>query len=163
VNNKWIGTKEGAFVMNVDGTQQLRNYDVITTKGQLLSNDIRAIAIDQKRGIVYFGTEKGLSSLSIEAVQTSRSYTELEFGPNPFILPSNQPLTIRNLVANSTIKIINVSSSVVIQFMAQGGGRAFWDGRDRNGEYVSSGIYFVVASSENGAQVITGKIAVIHK
>jgi hypothetical protein len=141
----------------------LQSYTVASTNKQLLSNDVRSIAIDQKRGIAYFGTEQGLSSLAIVAVQTSRSYSELECGPNPYLLPNDQPLTIRNLVANSTIKILTVSGSVVKQFDAQGGGRAFWDGRDKNGAFVGSGIYFIVASAENGSKTITGKVAVIRK
>jgi ligand-binding sensor domain-containing protein len=163
VNNKWIGTKEGIFVVNADGTQLLESYTVASTNKSLLSNDVRTITIDQKHGIAYFGTEQGLSSISIEAVQTNRSYSNLEIGPNPFILPYHQQLIIRNLVANSTIKILTVSGSVVTQFEAQGGGRAFWDGRDKNGGFVSSGIYFIVASAENGSQTVTGKVAVIRK
>jgi hypothetical protein len=164
VNNKWVGTKEGVFVVNADGTQLLQSYTVASTNKRLLSNDVRTIDIDQKRGIAYFGTEQGLSSLSIEAVQTNRSYSELEVGPNPFFLPNDQPLTIRNLVANSTIKILTVSGSVVTQFEAQGGGRSvFWNGRDKDGSLVSSGIYFIVAFAENGSQTVTGKVAVIRK
>jgi len=163
VNNKWIGTKEGVFVVNADGTQLLQSYTVTSTNKCLLSNDVRTIDIDQKRGIAYFGTEQGLSSISIAAVQANRSYSELQIGPNPFILPSDQPLIIRNLVANSTIKVLTVSGSVVTQFEAQGGGRAFWDGRDKKGAFVSSGIYFIAAFAENGSQTMTGKVAVIRK
>jgi|WetSurMetagenome_2_1015567.scaffolds.fasta_scaffold14806_5 ligand-binding sensor domain-containing protein len=164
LNNKWIGTKsDGVFVVNSDGTQLLYSYTTASTNGQLLSDDVQSIAIDQKRGIVYFGTGQGLSSLTIDPIQTSTSYSQLEIGPNPFLLPSNQPLTIRNLVAASTIKIMTVSGFVVKQFDAQGGGRAFWDGRDKNGALVSSGIYFIVAFAENGSQTVTGKVAVIRR
>jgi ligand-binding sensor domain-containing protein len=163
VNNKWIGTKEGIFVVNADGTQLLQSYTVASTNKSLLSNDVRTISIDQKRGIAYFGTEQGLSSLSINAVQTNRSYSNLQIGPNPFILPNSQPLIIRNLVANSTIKVLTVSGTVVAQFDAQGGGRAFWDGRDKKGAFVPSGIYFILAFTENGSQTVTGKVAVIRK
>jgi hypothetical protein len=164
LNNKWIGTKnDGVFVVNSDGTQILHTYTVASTNGQLLADDVRSIAIDQNRGIAYFGTEQGLSSLAIEPVQTNQSYSQLEVGPNPFILPSNQPLTIRNLVAVSTIKVMTVSGFVVTQFESQGGGRAFWDGRDKNGAFVSSGIYFIVAFAENGSQTVTGKVAVIRR
>ena len=162
LNNKWIGTKEGVFVVNSDGTQLLQVYSVASTNGRLVSNNVQSIAIDQKRGIAYFGTEQGLSSLAIPAVQINRAYSSIECGPNPFILPSDQPLTIRNLVANSTIKIVTVSGSVVKQFDAQGGGRAFWDGRDKNGALVASGIYFIFAYTENGLQTVTGKVAVVR-
>jgi ligand-binding sensor domain-containing protein len=163
INNKWIGTNEGVFVMNSDGTQLLRNYDRISTQGHLLDNDIRTIAIDQKRGIAYFGTEKGLSSLAIETIETSREFSNLEIGPNPFTIPSNQQLVIRNLVAASAIKILSSSGSLITQFEAQGGGRAFWNGRDSKGEFVPSGIYFIVAYAENGSQVTTGKVAVVRQ
>jgi ligand-binding sensor domain-containing protein len=164
LNNKWIGTKDGVFVVSPDGAQLLQVYDVASTNGRLLSNDVRTIAIDQKRGIAYFGTEQGLSSLAIGVVQTNRAFTKLEIGPNPFIIQnSSQQLTIRNLVANSTIKILTVSGSVVKQFDAQGGGIAMWDGRDKNGAFVPSGIYFILASAENGSQTVTGKVAIIRR
>ncbi len=163
LNNKWIGTNDGVFVVNSDGSQIIKTYTVALTNGRLLSDNVRSIAIDQKRGIAYFGSEQGLSSVAIEAVQTNQSYTKLDVGPNPFILPNEQQLTIRNLVSGSTIKIITVSGFVVKQFEAQGGGRAFWDGRDKNGALVSSGIYFIIAFAENGSKTVTGKVAVIRR
>lgn len=163
LNDKWIGTKEGIFVVNSDGTQLLNQYTVINTNGQLVDNDVRAIAIDQRRGIAYIGTQKGLSSLQIAAVQPLQSYTSLRFGPNPFVVPNSQPLTINNLVSNSTVKILAVNGTLVAEFPAQGGGRAFWDGRDRRGNVVQTGIYVVVAFTENGNQVAKGKVAVVRK
>lgn len=163
LNNKWVGTKEGVFVVNSDGTQLLHHYSVLSTGGRLLDNDVRSIAIDQQRGIVYFGTEKGLSSLSIEAVRTLRNFTTLELGPNPYLIPNITDLVIGNLVTNSTIKILSVSGALVSQFPAQGGGRAFWNGRDGGGEYVPTGVYFVVAFAENGEKLTTGKVAVVRK
>ncbi len=163
VNNKWVGTKEGVFVLSPDGTQLLQQYNQFTTNGELVDNDIRSIVIDQRRGIAYFGTEKGLSSLLIAPVRTQRSYSTLQFGPNPFLLPGDVQLTIQNLVASSTIKILNVNGLLISQFKAQGGGRAFWDGRDTDGRLVASGVYFVVAFTENGNQTVTGKVAVIRK
>lgn len=163
VNNKWVGTKEGVNVLNSDGTQLLAQYSVLTTNGKLVGDDIRSIAFDQKRGIVYFGTEKGLSSLEVFPVQASRTMATLDLGPNPFLIPSVTPLTIRNLAAESSIKILSVTGALITEFKAQGGGRAFWDGRNKQGEIVPSGIYFVVAYAENGTQTSTGKIAIIRR
>jgi hypothetical protein len=163
LNNKWVGTKEGVFVVSPDGAQLLAQYNTLNTNGKLVDNDVRSICIDQKRGMVYFGTEKGLSSLQIEAVQTVRTFAGIDLGPNPFVLPSSQPMRINNLVANSTIKILSVSGALVLQFRTQGGGRAFWDGRDQRGSFVSTGIYYVVAYAENGNQVANGKVAVVRQ
>jgi len=163
VNNKWVGTKEGVIVVTPDGTQLLAQYSVMSTDGRLVDDDVRSIAIDQRRGIVYLGTEKGLSSLEIAPVETARNYSSLEFGPNPFLIPNDQPLTIRNLVQGSSIKILTVDGSLILEFDAQGGGRAFWDGKDFRGQLVPSGVYFVVAFADNGNQISTGKLAVLRR
>ena len=163
VNNKWVGTKEGVIVVTPDGTQLLQQYTVLSTAGKLVSDDVRSLAIDQRRGIVYVGTEKGLSSLEIAPVQTARNYSSLELGPNPYLIPNDHPLTIRNLTQGSSIKILAVDGSLVLEFSAQGGGRAFWDGKDSRGDLVPSGVYFVVAFADNGNQVSTGKLAVVRR
>jgi streptogramin lyase len=163
VNRKWVGTKEGVFVVSSDGSQLLEHYTVRSTEGSLVDNDVRSLSIDQARGIVYMGTEKGMSALGIAAVASERSYTLLSVGPNPFIIPSAGTLAIKNLVENSTIKIISVDGRKISEFNAQGGGRAFWDGRDAAGLYVASGIYMIVAFAEDGEQVVTGKVAVVRR
>jgi len=163
VNNKWVGTKEGVFVMNADATQILQQLTVAGTGGRLVDNDVRSIAIDQERGVAYFGTERGLSSLSIAPVRTERAFSTIDVGPNPFVIPSQTPLMIRNLVEESSVKILRVDGSLVIEFRAQGGGRAFWDGTDSAGRAVGSGIYFVVAYARNGDEIGTGKVAVVRK
>jgi ligand-binding sensor domain-containing protein len=163
LNNKWLGTKEGVFVINPDGTQLLEQFTVASTNGKLASNDVKTIAIDQKHGVVYFGTDYGISSYGIVATQVSRSAGTIAVGPNPFVIPSNTHLMIRNLVANSSVKIFSVDGTLITEFLAQGGGRAFWDGKDKSNKYVSSGIYFVIVFAENGEQIGTGKIAIIKK
>lgn len=163
VNNKWVGTKEGVIVVNSDATAVLGQYSVLSTNGKLVNDDIRSIAYDPKRGIMYFGTIKGLSSLEVAPVQTLRSIATLDVGPNPYLVPSATRLTIRNLSAEASVKIISTNGALVSQFKAQGGGRAFWDGRDSEGKVVPSGIYFVVAFSDNGNQTGTAKIAVVRR
>jgi hypothetical protein len=163
VNNKWVGTKEGIFLVSPDGSQLLDQYTVASTGGKLLSNDVRALAIDQKNGILYAGSEKGLSILGIAPVMTERSFSTLEVGPNPFRVPQEQALTIRNLVPETSIKILRVDGTLVTEFRAQGGGRAFWDGRDQHGDVVGSGVYFIVAYADDGNQLVTAKVAVIRQ
>jgi hypothetical protein len=104
-----------------------------------------------------------LSSLEIAPVETARNYSSLELGPNPFLIPNDQPLTIRNLVQGSSIKILAVDGSLILEFTAQGGGRAFWDGKDSRGRLVPSGVYFVVAFADNGNQISKGKLAVVRR
>ncbi len=163
LNNKWIGTQTGVDYVSADGSALLGQYTTQNTNGKLVDNNVLSIALDQKKGIAYFGTGKGLSSLEIPAIATIEKMSSLEIGPNPYIVPSENSFTIKGLADNATIKILNVRGSLVKEFAAQGAGRAFWDGTDGNGKIVGSGIYFVVAYADNGNQVSTAKLAVIRR
>ncbi len=163
VNRKWVGTKEGVLVVSPDGSRLLEQYTVASTVGALIDDDVRSIAIDQDRGIVYMGTEKGLSALTIAAVRTERNYSTLEIGPNPFLIPGSGELTVGNLVENSTIKILTIDGRKVTEFEAQGGGRAFWNGQDDAGAMVASGVYIIIAFADNGEQVTQGKVVVVRR
>ncbi|MFA6467686.1 MAG: two-component regulator propeller domain-containing protein [Bacteroidota bacterium] len=163
LNNKWIGTSRGVFVLSPDGTQSLHQYTVENTGGQLADNNILSIAIDGKKGVVYFGTDKGLSSLEIAAVTSKNSFTTIDLSPNPVYLPNHSSVEIRGLVDETTIKVLGLNGSVIRQFPSQGGGRAFWDCRDGEGRLVASGIYIIVAHNRAGDQVATAKVAVIQQ
>jgi hypothetical protein len=163
LNNKWIGTKQGVFLYSADGTVILDHYTVSNTDGKLLDDDIASIAINPSAGTVYFGTEKGLSSLSTYAVSPTRSFEELRFSPNPFYLPSSATLTVSGLVQGSTLKILSIDGALVREIQTPGGGVGFWDGKDLRGALASTGVYIVVGYSEDGTKVATGKIAVIRR
>lgn len=163
LNNKWLGTQKGVFVLSPDGNSLIASYDVQSTNGKLIDNDVNVISFDKKKGIVYFGTAKGLSSLEILTVEPEEEFSKLKISPNPFIVNQNQSVMIRGLVSNSNIKIFSIYGSLITEFAAQGGGRAFWDGKDSNGKLVASGIYFVVAYSDDGTKIAKSKIAVIKK
>jgi len=163
LNNKWVATRQGVFVLSADGTAILDRYTVENTAGKLFDNDIASMAIDVHTGTMYFGTERGLSSLTTAGVEPNRSFGELTFTPNPMVIPSAVSTTIDGLIQNSLIKILSVDGNLVAEFRSPGGRIAFWDGKSNRGEYVSSGVYFVVAYSEDGTQAATGKVAVIRK
>ncbi len=163
LNNKWIGTSKGVFVLSPDGTQLLQQYNVESSAGKMLDDNVLSIAFDQKKGIAYFGTEKGLSSVEIAAVAVKNSFTTIDLSPNPIYLPDHQTVEIRGLVDESTIKVLALNGKVLSQFPAQGGGRAFWNCKDGEGRLVASGVYIIVAYNRAGDQIATAKIAVIQK
>lgn len=162
LNNKWVGTKEGVFYLSPDGTQIIGQLTVNNTEGKLIDNDVKSIAIDGSSGVVYFGTEHGLASLRTVAVEPSPSFLELSVAPNPYIIPSAGNLSIDGLVAEASIKILSVDGSVVHEFRSPGGRVAFWDGKNAEGRYVSTGVYFVVAASADGNDLATAKVAVVR-
>ncbi len=163
-NNKWIATSsKGVFVVSPDGRQLLNQYTVENTNGKIADNNVMSLAFDKKKGIMYFGTDKGLSSIEVPAIETQATFSSIDLSPNPIYLPNNQSVEIRGLVDESSIKILALNGKVISQFSAQGGGRAFWNCRDGEGRLVASGIYIIVAHNRAGDQVATAKIAVIQK
>jgi ligand-binding sensor domain-containing protein len=162
LNQKWIGTNQGLFVVNQDGTTLLNVYD--SKNSPLLSDVIKKLAIDESTGTIYVGTDAGLISLKTTSVKPVQSFSGLQVHPSPFIIKNdNKQLTIDGLIANTDIKILTISGSLVREFTSPGGRIAFWDGRDTNGSLVSSGIYIIVAFDKDGNNVAAGKIAVLRE
>jgi ligand-binding sensor domain-containing protein len=163
LDNKWIATKQGVFVLSSDGTSILEHYTVASTGGKLLDNDVASLAIDTKNGIMYFGTEKGLSSLATSAISPKQTFDNLTIYPNPFFPPSSGRLTIEGLVQGSTLKVFTVSGELVTETKTPGGRIGFWDGTNGKGEFVPSGVYIIIAYSDDGNQVAKGKVALLRK
>ena len=163
LNQKWVGTTDGAFLLSPDGTQTLASYTVENTAGKLMDNDVKSIAVDARTGTVYFGTMSGLASLTTPAAAPRESFDKLKIYPNPFLVPASTPLSVSGLVANSELKIIAVDGTLVRTLKTPGGLIGTWDGLDNNGTAVASGIYLIVAYGADGGAVTTGKVAVIHK
>jgi ligand-binding sensor domain-containing protein len=163
LNNKWVATSTGVFVLSPDGTQLLQQYNVEISGGKMLDDNVLSIAFDTKNGIAFLGTEKGLSSVEIAAVAIKNSFSTIDLAPNPVYLPDHSSVEIRGLVDESTIKVLTLNGKVLKQFAAQGGGRAFWDCKDSEGRMVASGVYIIVAHNRAGDQVASAKVAVIRK
>lgn len=164
LNQKWVATNEGVVVLSRDGTQTLAQYTVANTGGRLIDNDVKDIAIDPATGTVYFATLNGLASLTTTSVEPGKDFDKISVSPNPFRLPASVPLTVDGLVSNSRLKILTVDGRLVRELTTPGGRIGFWDGRDEQGEFVSSGIYLIVAYSETEkGKVATGKVAIIRR
>ncbi len=163
LNNKWIGTTQGVFYMSPDGSRLYEHYDI--SNSPLPSNTVQSIAVDAKRGIVYFGTEFGLSSLTTPGVKPNQDFSELTAYPNPLVLDgqNENTVTIDGLVQDSFIKILSVTGNLINKFPTFGGRISYWNGKDLNGKPVSSGIYLIIAYDEEANLVGKTKIAVIRK
>ncbi len=163
LNQKWIATRAGVYLLSSDGTRILEHYN--ESNSPLPDNNVRRIAVDQTSGKVYFGTDFGLSTLQTFSVRPNSSLGELSVYPNPINLTDgiNPDIVIEGLVRDSEIKIISISGKVLKTFTTPGGGSATWDGKDENGEQVSSGIYLIVAYDKEGNNVGVTKAAVIRK
>jgi ligand-binding sensor domain-containing protein len=161
LNQKWVGTDQGLLLVNSDGSRLLAAYD--SKNSPLLSDRIISVAVDEDAGIVYAGTEKSLTSFETLFIRPKEAFDKLFIYPNPYIVNDGSNfVTIDGLIANSEIKILTISGKLISEFPSPGGRTAQWDGKDDEGNLVSSGIYIVVAFDAEGNNTVTGKVAVLR-
>lgn len=161
LNQKWVGTDQGVYLFNSDGSELLQRFTA--ENSPLVNNQVRAIIADNTSGDVYIGTSNGMSKVSTPAVEPPASTATLSVSPHPFMVPSDEPLRISGLPANSTIKILTLSGTLLREFDSPGGAIAFWDGLDRAGDPVPTGIYIIAAGTKLGDETVVGKVAVIRR
>lgn len=158
-NEKWLGTdKAGVFLMSSDGTQELLHFT--EANSPLLSNSIQSIKI-ATNGEVYFGTSLGIVSYKDYKVEPPLTLDSLTIYPNPVRPEYRGPVYISNLVAESNVKITDVSGALVWEIQAQGG-QVIWDGNDLDGRRANTGIYLVFVTDPDGTQKKTGKVLFVR-
>ncbi|MGA2298636.1 MAG: hypothetical protein ABSG15_13905 [FCB group bacterium] len=158
LNNKWIATNDGVYILNPDGDQVLTIIN--TNNSPLLTNEVDALATDPNTGTVYFGTRSGLFSATSLAVKPLQSYN-ITCHPQPYNPLKNSELIIDGLAQDTEFRILSIDGTLIRDITVTGR-KASWDGRKDNGELVSSGIYLIVASSSSIGASSVGKFAVIR-
>jgi len=159
VNNKWIATNQGIFVLNEDGSEILATINV--QNSPLVDNDVRAIAFDYQSGKVYFGTEKGLSEAMTLAVRPLEEYNVSVY-PQPFHPGIDTELIIEGLGENSGVHIVGIDGRP-IRSLSTRSRKTVWDGKDEFGNYVDTGVYIVQGVSATTEKAGAAKISVLRK
>lgn len=159
LNNKWIATEKGVWVLNEDATELIGiiNQD----NSPLPTNSILSLATNENTGEIYFGTSKGLYSAESFYVKPLESF-DLNCYPQPFDPSIDDFMVIEGLASGAVVRILTTNGQLV-QSITTESRKTTWDGRDKHGNIVESGIYLVVtASSVNEASSVQ-KIAVVNK
>lgn len=161
-NRKWIGTREsGLYVVSADGSEVLEHFT--TENSKLPSDFVTEVVVDPVTGIAYVGTTSGLAAYRSDAVQGNEDYSSVYAFPNPVRPDYEGWISVTGLMDNSLVKITDTAGNLFFQGYSNGG-QISWDGRDRNGKRVKTGVYLVFASSSaSGSQsgVVT-KILVVN-
>ena len=161
-NRKWFATNgAGAFLISADNIQQIANFK--EDNSYLLSNTISSTSINPKTGKVYFLTDKGLCSYQGDATEPSEEMTKdnVYAYPNPVTPDYTGLITITGLTYDADVKITASNGALIAQGRSNGG-MFTWDGNDRQGRRVASGIYFVVTATSEGNSGTVCRSAVIN-
>ena len=158
-NRKWMGTNNGLWLFNSDGTELVNNF---TTKNSPLPSDIILdLAIQPQTGEVFIATDKGVVSYRGTATEGTTTHQAVKVFPNP-VRPNFTGLVgISGLVANARVKITDTSGKLIYQTQAQGG-TVSWDLRDYTGFRAKTGIYLVFSTNADGTETLVTKIAVVE-
>ena len=146
-NRKWFGTRNGVFVQSANGEDQIAYLNATNTP--LLNDQINDIAINQKNGVVYFGTNDGIISIRTDATLGTGSHNEEDIYafPNPVRENYDGPIAIRGLARDANVKITDAQGNLIFETIALGG-QAIWDGRNFDGRKASTGVYLVYSTAE---------------
>ncbi len=143
-NRKWFGTESGVYVMSPSGEELIANYN--EKNSPLPDNKVEVVRIEPKTGLVYIGTSKGVVSLRTDATEGPKSFLNaIEVFPNPVRPEYTGQISIRGLARDARVKITDIDGQLVYETKANGG-LATWDGKDFNGNDVSSGVYYIFAT-----------------
>jgi hypothetical protein len=69
-------------------------------------------------------------------------------------------VTIVGLMDNSNVKITDLNGNIIYQTKSLGG-QAIWNCRNANGSRVATGVYLVLASTEEASESVVTKIIVV--
>ena len=159
-NRKWIGTeKSGVFLISDDGMEEILHFT--TYNSPLFSDNIYDITINPSSGEVFIGTEKGLISYRSDATNGATTQSTTKVFPNPVRETYNGIITISGLVKDVNVKIADIDGNLVFEGFAKGG-QASWNGKNKSGNRVSTGVYLVFSTDINGLEKIVSKILFIH-
>ncbi len=159
---KWFGTStNGVYLISADNNDQIQHFT--TENSPLLSNNIESIAINEQTGEVFFGTEQGLCSYMSDSTAPTESMDKdnVYAYPNPVDFSNYSGLiTITGLTFNADIKITNAAGFLIAEGRSNGG-LFTWDGKDKKGNRVASGVYNVITATKDGKKGTVCKVAIV--
>lgn len=158
-NRKWIGTRNGVWLVSEDGYTVIRNFT--TDNSPLLSNVIYDIGIFEETGEVFFATEKGIISYAGDATDAGDKHKQVFVYPNPVKPEFNGEIAIRGLANESNVKITDMSGHLVYETKANGG-MATWNGKTFTGKRAATGVYLIYSSNEDATETYVTKLLFVN-
>jgi len=157
---KWFGTKTaGVFLIAEDNVSETKRFTA--DNSPLFSNAVHDIAINDKTGEVFFATEYGILSYRSDAVSSGSDFANVYVFPNPVRPEYHGEITIMGLIKDADVKITDIAGNLVYQTRSLGG-QAVWNGRNRQGRRVASGVYLIFCTNDDGSKTHVTKVLFIN-
>ena len=160
-NRKWIGTaSNGLYLVSADGQELLHHFTA--EDSPLLSNYVQCLAIHPTTGCVMIGTDVGLCSYVSDATEAEDelNFDRITVYPNPVRPDYTGPIVVQGLTMDSEVKICSTTGQLIWSGHSNGG-TFTWNGQNKRGRRVSSGVYNVIANTAEGKKAVVSRIIVI--
>lgn len=159
---KWFATQnDGVYLISEDNLTEEQHFTF--DNSYLLDNGVYDVEINDETGEVFFATSKGLCSYMGDA---TTAYDEMVKDnvyayPNPVEPGYTGLITVVGLSYNADVKIVSANGTLIAEGRSSGGSFT-WDGNDKNGERVASGVYMVLTAKSDGSKGTVCKIAIVN-
>ncbi|MBN1291560.1 MAG: T9SS type A sorting domain-containing protein [Candidatus Latescibacteria bacterium] len=164
-NSVWMRIDNNFSIVHFDG----KTAEYFTTENGLIHNSVNTIAIDHD-GVKWFGTSDGISTYKDNSITSvtlqnkqPQSIPLITTYPNPF----NPSTTIEFTLPESGFAIVTIYSMAgqkirefAADYMTAGTHTLSWDGKDVNGNTVSSGIY--ITRLQAGKHTAAGRMVLVR-
>ncbi|MCF0052932.1 hypothetical protein LXM25_22885 [Dyadobacter sp. LJ53] len=157
-NRKWIGTRNGLYLFNADGTELVQKFTAADSP--LPSHAITALEFESERGVLFVDTPNGMVSYRSNATTSAENFSNVKIFPNPVHPGYGGTIGITGLMSESVVKITELSGRLIYETKSQGG-TASWNLNDYTGKRAKGGIYMVLMVTAEGNEKFAGKLAVI--
>lgn len=161
-NRKWIASaNSGLYQVNANGSEILQVFS--SSNSPLYSNYVNAVEVIPGTNDLFVGTNEGLFRYNYESEGTTEKLDELLIYPNPVKEDYIGPVTIKGLMDNTLVKIVDSAGNMIAQGRSENG-QYRWNCQNIWGSKVPTGVYYVLVS-ENSSGTSTssiGKILVIN-
>lgn len=158
---KYVGTQgSGIYVISADNNTEVQNYN--TSNCNIISDNVYRLALDEKTGMLYCSTDRGLCAVRTDGITVPASLDKnnIRVYPNPVRPDYTGMITFEGLTVGADIKITTTTGAIVHT------GRSTsalyqWDGCDLSGNRCASGVYNVLLATEDGSEGCVAKVAMV--
>lgn len=141
----WVASQgNGLFHLSADGTEQLDNF---RTSNSILTTDILGAVCVDASGDVYIGSQKGLFRYRPAHGAAASDLSNVTVAPATAKDDYNGAFTISNLTDACRVSIKDAAGNILFEGVADGG-TLIWNGLDKSGKRVTTGIYNIFGNAE---------------
>jgi hypothetical protein len=163
-----VAADGSVWTASVDGVRRYipggGHEDFTTDNSPLADNEVRSVSVDPVTGVVWIGTASGINAYDPgyqPPPPPKIAALHVTVYPNPARLnASGIRLQLRGNAGAYSGEIVDVNGRVVKRFETSADGEVAWDGRDRDGGLVRSGVYFV--HTRGGGHEATARVVVLR-